>query len=61
MTAAPRSIIRRDEAEEMAAAHRAAVGDDVVRHDPEDHGNFFACDDCDWLVVYVPHHRAADS
>lgn len=53
-------VIRRAEAEQMADAHRGACGDDVVLHEPEDFGNFFACEDCDWLVVYVPHYRHPD-
>ena len=33
--------------------HRGNFGDDVVLHDPEDHGDAFLCEDCGWGVVFV--------
>lgn len=47
------------EAEAAASAHRGAYGDDVIRHDPEDEGWGFVCEDCGWVVVYVPFDEEA--
>ncbi len=46
--------MNRDEAEDAASRHRGQCGDDVVLHDPADGGDYFACEDCDWIVMYVP-------
>jgi ParB family chromosome partitioning protein len=45
--------LTKEQAEERANWHRGEFGDDVVQHDPEDYGDSFRCNDCDWLVLYV--------
>ena len=47
-------LMTRDEAEIAASNHRASFGDDVILHDPDDAGDYFVCEDCGWLTVYVP-------